>query len=680
MKKLLFIVIIALFLFLIKTLPTFASDTWTVSSQPVVNIGASGSWDSQQVSAPSVIYNNGQYQMWYIGNNSGLNKLGLATSPDGTTWTKYTSNPVLDLSGDNSTINQRTVLFIDGKYKMWFGVNNNNEKQNIYYAYSTDGKAWTTPTVLFNPLPGSWEENYNASPNVEYINGTYVMYYEGNGNGSCSIGRATSPDGITWTKYGNNPVLTGGPGTCYGGPNVVYQNGQYTMYYHANFPNNNINIATSLDGINWTKSPNNPIITSTSGYDQAESPWVLNNSQMWFHQTRSDGTINIWYASLPTPTPTLPPLHLKVTPIKQYDLPSGSQVYDSANKWAPSNPTISAWGCALTSVTMVLKYFGINYLPDTNNTPLTPGSLNTWLKSQPDGYVGNGLVNWLAIPRLTKLVQLAGNNPGFHFDAVEYRRSNFADTTSLLNDLQNSQPDILEEPNHWVVATGTSGNTFTINDPYFSKSTLNDGYNNSFLSLGRYIGSHTDLSSILVVGDTSLNFSLTDTKGSAVGQQYTQSPLQDDTNPGSLSGQPVNIFYYDSPADQNYTLTITSSNPNQHYSVIEYTYDSHGNVTTTTLAGQTNNKGSAKVTVSSQKISFTTLLADLQNEYNLNRLTKNAYKILYDQAEDLQEQYKHKKTIIAKLELRVLSLLIKTLPGVKADAKSLLESDIQALL
>ncbi|HEX8966146.1 MAG TPA: C39 family peptidase, partial [Patescibacteria group bacterium] len=206
----------------------------------------------------------------------------------------------------------------------------------------------------------------------------------------------------------------------------------------------------------------------------------------------------------PTPTPTPSEINLNVPLIKQSDDPWQSQEYDTAHLWNSISTTIHDWGCALTSAVMALQYNGITKMPD--NTPLDPASLNAWLKSQPDGYIGNGLVNWLAIPRLTRLAKLSFNNPDFTSDALEYKRIQGNSNESIAADLKNGLPDILEEPGHFIIAKGTQGSTFTINDPYYDRSLLTDTYNNSFLHAGKFVPSHTDLSYLMFTGSQSLSF------------------------------------------------------------------------------------------------------------------------------------------------------------------------------
>jgi len=44
-----------------------------------------------------------------------------------------------------------------------------------------------------------------------------------------------------------------------------------------------------------------------------------------------------------------------------------------------------------------------------------PSSINTWLLSQPDGYIDSGMVNWLAITRLTKVINEQYSTPKFEY-------------------------------------------------------------------------------------------------------------------------------------------------------------------------------------------------------------------------------------------------------------------------
>jgi hypothetical protein len=379
--------------------------------------------------------------------------------------------------------------------------------------------------------------------------------------------------------------------------------------------------------------------------------------------------------NVPTPTPTPTPVQLNVPLVKQTSNPWQAFEYDTAHVWAPLAKTIHDWGCALTSAVMVLQYNGIVKMPD--NTLLDPGTLNTWLKSQPDGYVGNGLVNWIAIQRFTRLVRLAFYNPGFLYDALVYRRS--TNPTQLTNDLANNIPDILEEPGHFVVAKGTQGNTFTINDPYFPRNTLNDGYNNTFLSFVRFIPSHTDLSYILITSDPSLTLTVRNSLNQPVGTSFIQQPLTNDSD-SSSSGSPLTMFYLEQPADGLYTLTATSSGQNQPYSLNEYLYDLNGNVTVSSSSGTTDNNGQVTLPIVFKKTTFQSLLTDLQNAFDLKLVPEGVYKALGSQIKNVMKEIEKGQVNVAKLHLNVISLLLNVVPGITQEAKTLLQSDIATLL
>ena len=100
----------------------------------------------------------------------------------------------------------------------------------------------------------------------------WYMIYRGSGagiQGNDAIGLATSSDGITWTKNVNNPVIQGESGEwdndgaeAWG---VIKVGITYYLYYEAGgvTASRRIGIATSTDLINWTKDVNNPILENT---------------------------------------------------------------------------------------------------------------------------------------------------------------------------------------------------------------------------------------------------------------------------------------------------------------------------------------------------------------------------------------------------------------------------------
>ena len=92
--------------------------------------------------------------------------------------------------------------------------------------------------------------------------------------GPWSIYDPLSSDGTTWFLYAGNPVLRGGPadfesdGVAFAG--VVRSGAQYVMLYegiHAGYATA-VGLATSPDGIEWTKSTTNQVLAAaTTGWD-----------------------------------------------------------------------------------------------------------------------------------------------------------------------------------------------------------------------------------------------------------------------------------------------------------------------------------------------------------------------------------------------------------------------------
>jgi len=110
----------------------------------------------------------------------------------------------------------------------------------------------------------------NATGYLVRENGKYIMYYSGkDASGIGRGGRAISDDGIHWTKDPNNPVLEGTAGEWDAdgvGIGSVVKRGtnDYIMFYGGHANNTyGIGVAESSDGINWTKYSGNPILTAS---------------------------------------------------------------------------------------------------------------------------------------------------------------------------------------------------------------------------------------------------------------------------------------------------------------------------------------------------------------------------------------------------------------------------------
>jgi branched-chain amino acid transport system substrate-binding protein len=299
------------------------SNDWTKHpSNPVLGVGDPGSWDESWVIMPSVIKEGNTYMMWYRGVAAdGLRRIGLATSTDGVTWAKAPANPVLDpgISGDwdeNGIVSARVIK--DGAtFKMWYTGADTAGTMRIGYATSGDGTSWTKHSgnpVLDVGGSGAWDEQAVLGAHVVKDDATFKMWYTGtDAAGTLHIGYATSADGITWVKYISNPVLFPGAAGAWDDygvsfPSVLTDGATYRMWYFGKSDPSidHIGYATSSDGVSWLKYSGNPILDAGAGSDWdafgVACPSVIldgDTFKMWFQgwQSADSASIRIGYAS-----------------------------------------------------------------------------------------------------------------------------------------------------------------------------------------------------------------------------------------------------------------------------------------------------------------------------------------------------------------------------------------------
>jgi predicted GH43/DUF377 family glycosyl hydrolase len=133
----------------------------------------------------------------------------------------------------------------------------------IFRATSADGISWQGSSVpILLPSGAGWNATNVETPCVlRRKDGKWAMYYSGNGTRSdvgFQIGLATSTDNIAWTREGAVPVLTTtSDELSLIGPSVAYdeKNAEYVMFYGAIDATYQIAIrrATSSDGVEWTR-------------------------------------------------------------------------------------------------------------------------------------------------------------------------------------------------------------------------------------------------------------------------------------------------------------------------------------------------------------------------------------------------------------------------------------------
>jgi beta-1,2-mannobiose phosphorylase / 1,2-beta-oligomannan phosphorylase len=186
-------------------------------------------------------------------------------------WKKSEANPIM--GGKYGTCFDISVLHEGDTYRMWLSW---RPKQSVALVESKDGIHWSEPPKsVLGPRPETgWEDDINRPVVIKRKDG-YHMWYTGQAKGHSAIGYATSPDGVTWKRMSDKPVLS--PESpwekvavmC---PDVVWDGKAklYKMWYSGGEQNepNAIGYATSPDGLTWTKHATNPIFTP-----DPKAPW-----------------------------------------------------------------------------------------------------------------------------------------------------------------------------------------------------------------------------------------------------------------------------------------------------------------------------------------------------------------------------------------------------------------------
>ena len=176
---------------------------WTAHPEPILEPSESG-WDSAIVDHPTVIPTANGFLMAHGGAARGApnrNRIGLATSDDGVTWTRVdaTMDGADDehaLGPDACGIDARTMvephlLAVDGGQLLVFGVmpEGSDTDMRIVTATSSDGRAWTCASGVeslgSDDVPG--ERSIHSFAVLPHPDGTPSLLLEILGDDSSSL-------------------------------------------------------------------------------------------------------------------------------------------------------------------------------------------------------------------------------------------------------------------------------------------------------------------------------------------------------------------------------------------------------------------------------------------------------------------------------------------------------------
>lgn len=220
--------------------------SWSSPTQVLTKTGSG--WEQKHVRLGCIFYDGGTYYNYYTGtDNSDVDSIGLATSTDGTSFTRSGSNPILTADGqgrdDGTHVSQPWVV--------------------------KEGSSWT---MIYSYRNSALGHPAGTLPGYRY---------------------ATSSDGVSWTKGGSGDVLTTSP--LFGEQHqVVKINGLYYLIYEAGTdtfvtPTRPFRIYAATSGVvtgPYTAVPQNPILApsgvvgATDRYHVA-TPFAIEINGVW---------------------------------------------------------------------------------------------------------------------------------------------------------------------------------------------------------------------------------------------------------------------------------------------------------------------------------------------------------------------------------------------------------------
>ena len=203
---------------------------------------------ADNVYAPDLHDFAGVRVMWYGGQGSdGHDRIFVAWSKDGMQWRKWPSDAapaaVLDV-GTSNHVNDPSVVRIGDTWRMYYTDAPVAENDEIWLAESPKLTGFSkVQRVLGKGPAGSWDEEKVGRPAVLYEGGIYRMWYDGTAKGRRHVGLATSTDGVTFTRAPQNPIFQDA-----GAVDVKLVGNVYVMLREGG---DGTYFATSPDGVCW---------------------------------------------------------------------------------------------------------------------------------------------------------------------------------------------------------------------------------------------------------------------------------------------------------------------------------------------------------------------------------------------------------------------------------------------
>lgn len=157
---------------------------------PLLTVGPKHTWDSVAVADPYVIKHKDYFYMYYLGmDDMSIQRLGVARSKDGIVWERSLSNPILDVGAkgtfDENGLGEPSVIYYPPYFYMIYTGRDGNEKRNLGLAASLDGINWkkmsTTGLVGVRKV-GTWDDSVICDPALILDEDYKLKIWYGGGN------------------------------------------------------------------------------------------------------------------------------------------------------------------------------------------------------------------------------------------------------------------------------------------------------------------------------------------------------------------------------------------------------------------------------------------------------------------------------------------------------------------
>ena len=249
------------------------------------------------------------FTMWYCGSRGRVGErvfsLGSADSRHGRTFHRTNETPVFSFGdGKHSVLTPTLLRDTDGtplrekgKLRMWFSATHfagSTGLHTLHEVTSNNGTDWSAPSAA--------QLEHVYAPSVLKEGDRYRLWYTDVSQEPWTIRHAASPDGRQW-KVSEEPLLV--LDQSWESKRLFYATVLkidevylmwYGSYWSAHQSKTAIGFAVSLDGLEWHKTPHNPVLRPDPSRFW-ESHYTTNQSVI----RNRDGSFRIWYASRKNP-------------------------------------------------------------------------------------------------------------------------------------------------------------------------------------------------------------------------------------------------------------------------------------------------------------------------------------------------------------------------------------------